>query len=921
MTRCPKCNSNSVSGRYCGKCGASTEADTSKKQEALLNQLPDLDIEETISEPSQTQNHSALIEELENKLKKDPANVNNYLELGKAQLAAGKLQQAFSTYRASKAIAPEEIELYRLGAKILTAQNKREEAISAYKKVLKARPDDMEAILCSSELLYDTGKKSEALSYLQKLKENATSNPEILIKIAQIHLSLGNPSQAQEELSQYRKLAGNNREMYLLMGKTMLTRQFYDGAIKNFSEAIRSFPKDPEMRLGLGKAYLGMNEKGKAILEFEQALNMSPNNQNILLELGKLQSNMGMTDQAEATFQKIEKSHNQNGEIFLELGKHFITSANFPKARYYLQKSIELSPYNQEILETMGSVLEKMKLFKEALELYTESVQNNNRLPWAHRGIIRTAEKCKDFESVAISLEALTKIEQPTADTWCDLGEALIKTGEFDKSQKAFEAAAKLDPTNTRAYQAPELIKIEKARSEGQKLATQGKEAMEKRFFLTASERLKKALELVPNEPEWLMLLAEVSLKTAEFDQASRLLSKLRSQDSENFWINFNLSRIYEIEGKAQLAIELLSNALKENPQEIQGHIELLKLKRTQIRGTRIEPEMIDALIKNLQFEFAHLRKESPSPLIVEAYANYIFGYRSKSQNERLAKAEALFREASARFGEKAEILNGLALIERAKGNTEQAINLTKEWIRVSTRPQQLHKLARLHENFQQYGEARKCYISLKNLFPEDGYFRKKVIEMSSHLSSIGSKNELVNSLSECQQSIQNKPDQMWVLYEMALIQQYLAESSTQKEEWIKKSLLNWNKAINHPDSNHWVRWGMMECQLKYQKDHDKKRAINQNLKACEKILREMPDSARANFYLGKCYLAFDDLANTQKALGLFDKANFLDPELTELHLVHAKACKNLGKSVLVDSIGYNMILLEPELAQTIFQL
>jgi lipopolysaccharide biosynthesis regulator YciM len=161
----------------------------------------------------------------------------------------------------------------------------------------------------------------------------------------------------------------------------------------------------------------------------------------------------------------------------------------------------------------------------------------------------------------------------------------------------------------------------------------------------------------------------------------------------------------------------------------------------------------------------------------------------------------------------------------------------------------------------------------------------------------------------------------MWVLYEMAIIQQYLAESSTQKEEWIKKSLLNWNKAVNHTDSNHWVRWGMMECQLKYQKDHDKKRAINQNLKECEKILRETPDSARANFYLGKCYLAFDDLAHTQKAISLFEKANFLDPELTELHLVHAKACKNLGKSVLVDSIGYNMILLEPELAQTIFQL
>ena len=38
---------------------------------------------------------------------------------------------------------------------------------------------------------------------------------------------------------------------------------------------------------------------------------------------------------------------------------------------------------------------------------------------------------------------------------------------------------------------------------------------------------------------------------------------------------------------------------------------------------------------------------------------------------------------------------------------------------------------------------------------------------------------------------------------------------------------------------------------------------IRDSLKACEKILREMPDSAMAYQAMGRCYLAMGDLTNT----------------------------------------------------------
>jgi len=46
-----------------------------------------------------------------------------------------------------------------------------------------------------------------------------------------------------------------------------------------------------------------------------------------------------------------------------------------------------------------------------------------------------------------------------------------------------------------------------------------------------------------------------------------------------------------------------------------------------------------------------------------------------------------------------------------------------------------------------------------------------------------------------------------------------------------------------------------------------------------------------------------------------------LAPDDAEICLLAAKTAKILGKSVIVDAMGYNMILLEPELAIKIFQL
>ena len=81
-----------------------------------------------------------------------------------------------------------------------------------------------------------------------------------------------------------------------------------------------------------------------------------------------------------------------------------------------------------------------------------------------------------------------------------------------------------------------------------------------------------------------------------------------------------------------------------------------------------------------------------------------------------------------------------------------------------------------------------------------------------------------------------------------------------------------------------------------------------------------MPDYSGSYTAMARCLLAFNDLTNNDKALDYLEKAWFLDESSAETGEMLAETAKGLGKSVMVDVVGYNVILSEPELAGCIFK-
>ena len=860
---------------------------------------------------------------LELELKKNPDDSSSYVKLADCQLALDKKQQAFSTYRAAKMICPNDPIIMRMGAKVFEAMGKREEAVDCLQKALETGSEkvfDADTVSHLAELLYNSGKKDLALDWLKKLVKVSDEKPEILIRLAQIHLSIGNILESQKYLKSYKEKAGATREMYALIGETMLARGFYDGAVKNYSDAVENFDNDADMHLGLGKAWLGMNEPDIALKELSKAITLKPSNISILLELGKLQYSLGLFKQADETFDKIENSDLKNGECLLDIAKLFSEKNNYIKALKYLEKARVLSPFHSEILKLLGSICLKTKRYEQALEVFTSATEANHSAIWAYEGIIESSTALEQFNLKAEAQKNILSLKDSSADEWCDYGETLIRLGHFDMAQDAFEKASKIDPTCLRAYQAPEIIKLEKTRAEGEKLAKQGEEALEKRFYMTATEKLEKALALVPNYPAWSKLLAKISLKTANIEKASHLLSVVREDDPDNFETGYELAKTYEFLNNLNMSAELLTALTKDFPLELKAHLKLLKLKRCMLRGTRTTTDMLDSIIKNIESDLSNLRRESPVPMLVKGYAYYIFSYRSNFQIEALRKAELCFTDVIKSFGEISEANYALALVERMKGNFEKALDYMKTYVNLSPNQEKTAELAKMYENFCKYEEARKIYSSLRDEYPENGYYRKKYVETTANIQKKPGTNELIKFLSESHKSIQASHNSIWPIYETAIGQEFAFKRGEAGNEWMKRSTLSWRKAESHPNFNYWVLWEMTRSLIENSQESEKKKLAASLKKLIDKNLREMPDSFGSYLTMGRYLSTFNDLTMKEKALDYFEKAYFLNNKSVEIGELVAKTAKDLGKSYIVDVVGYNVVLSEPEIANSIFK-
>ena len=255
---------------------------------------------------------------------------------------------------------------------ILLSEKRYTEAIQELKKVAKIDPTNWRAIrLLASNLLFDYKLRDQADPYLYSLLSfPETSN------FARYFLGVTASRRGEFAIaeSHFREIYRGERyvnarielsQVYQKQGKNELAEE----ELISLSEEI-----DNETSLGLVLANLTyfyqINQKyDKASTILEEALKKYPNNQDLLYQGAMLALDLNQVDKALHELWKILVNNPESATFMNAYGYTLADKTNrYDEAYKYIKQSLELEPNNPAIIDSMGWVLYKQKLYKQSLQ-------------------------------------------------------------------------------------------------------------------------------------------------------------------------------------------------------------------------------------------------------------------------------------------------------------------------------------------------------------------------------------------------------------------------------------------------------------------------------------------------------------------------------------------------------------------------
>jgi tetratricopeptide (TPR) repeat protein len=198
--------------------------------------------------------------------------------------------------------------------------------------------------------------------------------------------------------------------------------------------------------------------------------------------------------------------------IYANLGK-------FKKAEETLKTALEKYPKSRDIHLSLGNIYARQKKFEQALEEFKITLELDPKYHETHLQISKVLYDQEDFSSALMHVDKAIAIKPDYVGAYDFKGTIHMKIGQFEEAIKDYT----------------------------------------------------KITEVQPKKPDGYLRLANVYLIQKNFDKTKELCeSILNDIDKNNLQALLLLSLILEIDDKVDDAITLLSDALKEKPNNLQ---------------------------------------------------------------------------------------------------------------------------------------------------------------------------------------------------------------------------------------------------------------------------------------------------------------------------------------------------------------
>jgi tetratricopeptide (TPR) repeat protein len=237
------------------------------------------------------------------------------------------------------------------------------------------------------------------------------AEPDDLLQQATFALNANRPQEAQRLAQQILKADPRRAQARHVLGGALLMQDRAADAVASLEDAARTL-RDPETDTLLAIALRRIGRNEDALSRLKRATKRRPPFGAAFHELGFLLFSMERYNEAIEVLSRGHELLPMMPELSILLGNVFLGCRNFPNAKFYFTRALNISPNSSDAMYGLGIAHWRLCEFQAAADLFRRSLMRN----------------------------------PDDVSTWLGLGHCLLELGQCDAGYDCFRTVARGDP-------------------------------------------------------------------------------------------------------------------------------------------------------------------------------------------------------------------------------------------------------------------------------------------------------------------------------------------------------------------------------------------------------------------------------------------------------------------------------------------
>ncbi len=565
-------------------------------------------------------------------LKADPLAADAHAEIARIQMDQGRFELAIAAVTQAIKVAPNRADIRNLAGQVHQfygqsggGESELRLAVHQYETASTLNPTDPAPLRDLTRLYSVLRDAKAALDTWKRLSVADPRNTDAFVQVASLSLATGDTKAAIQALETAAAADPQNARVRQLLGDIKQQADKPEEALKHYEAAVKLDPQDLITRFKMGEILIEAHRGPEALAMADEMLKQDESNRFALDLKARAFKELRRVDEALAIAQSL--------------------SAGDPKdlkAAFLVVTLLEQNGSLDQAEEKLNGLIRRNTAGEDAL-----SIARNNRVFWAHTGMVR--QRLGRYKEAAEAFgEAANAGKERDVSLVTYRIDALISAKDFEKALKEARAARQ-DP----AFKDEADLKFLEAYA----LRGTGDEK-------GAQAQVDALLAAAKDDPKDTLAAAEFHQRGKNMERAGALFARVAEKDPTNVRAFFSLGAVLERQKKFDQAEEAFRKALALAPDSA---ITLNYLGYMNADRNVKVAEALSLIQKALAAD-----PDNGSYLDSLAWALHRLG--------RNAEAETAVRKALGSQEKNAVVIAHLGLILAAKGDQAEAL----KYLRVS---------------------------------------------------------------------------------------------------------------------------------------------------------------------------------------------------------------------------------------------